>query len=203
MTEMKKTAKILDKVFRVLRIMLDIALIACLASLVILAAGLIFALQAEQIGTFSRSIELGFAELRFAEAYIPEQQPILLFAGAEVLVTILHLWAARIAVRSIREILAPMTQGEPFGGMVSGKLRQLASLSLLLGVMAQGLRLVEQVVMTNAMDLQHLLQSEKIAGVSLNFEADLTFLLVFAALRLLSYVFRYGEELQRQSDETL
>ena len=117
--------------------------------------------------------------------------------------TILYVWAGRIAVRCIREILAPMTQGEPFGGIVSTKLKQLSSLSLLLGIMEQGVRMAEQIVQTIAVDFQTLLLSEKIAGVSLNFEPDMTFLVVFAALKLLSYVFRYGEELQRQSDETL
>ena len=203
MTEMKKTARILDKVFRVLEIMLKIALIACLASLGILAVGLFLQMDPNQIGTFSRSIELGFAELRLAEAFIPDQRTVLLFAGAEVLVALLYVWAGRVAVRSVREVLAPMTQGEPFGGMVSEKLEKLSSLTLLLGILTEGIRMVEQIIMTNVMEIQSLLLSEKIAGVSLSFEPDLTFLLVFAALRLLSYVFRYGEELQRQSDETL
>ncbi len=203
MKEMKKTAGILEKVFKVLRIMLDIGLVACLVALGILAAGLIFGLEAEQIGTFSRSVELGFAELRFAEAYAPDQRAILLFAAAEVLMTLLYLGAGRIAVRCVQEILNPMAKGEPFAGLVSGKLKQLATLTLVLGLAAEGIRMVEQTVTANMMDLQSLLLSEKIAGVSLNYEMDLTFLLVFAALRLLSYVFRYGEELQKLSDETL
>lgn len=203
MKEMKKTAGTLDRVFKVLKIMLDIGLIASLVALAILAAGLIFNLDAEQIGTFSRSIELGFAELRFAEAYMPDQKAILLSAGAQVLMTLSCLWAARIAVGCVREILAPMTQGEPFGGIVSAKLKKLSVLSLLLGVIVEGIRMIEQSVTTGIMDIGNLLLSEKIAGVSFQYEMDLTFLLVFAALRLLSYVFRYGEELQRQSDETL
>jgi len=96
-----------------------------------------------------------------------------------------------------------MAKGEPFAGLVSGKLKQLAALSLVLGLAAEGLKMVGQAVTANMMDLQSLLMSEKIAGVSLNYEMDLTFLLVFALLRLLSYVFRYGEELQQLSDETL
>ena len=35
------------------------------------------------------------------------------------------------------------------------------------------------------------------------FSVDLTFLVYWAILLLLSYVFRYGEELQQLSDETL
>ena len=39
--------------------------------------------------------------------------------------------------------------------------------------------------------------------MNFNFEFDLTFLVLWAVLTLTSYVFRYGEELQQLSDETL
>ena len=203
MQEMKKTAQTLDKVFKILKIALDIGLVAVLVSLGILAAGLIFNLSAEQIGTFSASVELGFAELRFAEAYAPDQTAVLLSAGAEVLLALVCIWAARIAVRCVREILKPMTTGEPFGGIVSAKLKHLSTLALLLGILTDAIRVVEQVITTGIMDLQNLLLSEKVTHVAFNYELDLTFLLIFAALRLLSFVFRYGEELQKLSDETL
>lgn len=203
MKEMKKTAQILDKVFRVLEIMLKIALIACLVSLGILTAGLIFKLDPNQIGTFSQTVELGAFELRLAEMYTHDRRAILFSAGVEVVMSLLYIWAGRIAVRCVREILAPMTQGEPFGGIVSEKLKQLSSLSLLLGIMVHFADFLGRIMMDAALDIQSLLLSEKVTAVTFNFEPDLTFLLVFAALRLLSYVFRYGEELQKLSDETL
>ena len=52
-------------------------------------------------------------------------------------------------------------------------------------------------------DLHLLLLSEKITPVNFRYKIELGFLLVCAILLLLSYVFRYGEELQRLSDETL
>ena len=48
-----------------------------------------------------------------------------------------------------------------------------------------------------------LLLSEKITHVGGMFKIDLTFLIFWAILTLLSYVFRYGEDLQQLSDETL
>ena len=52
-------------------------------------------------------------------------------------------------------------------------------------------------------DLPGLLISHKITHVGGMFQVDLTFLIYWAILLLLSYVFRYGEELQQLSDETL
>ena len=48
-----------------------------------------------------------------------------------------------------------------------------------------------------------LLISEKITHVGGMFQIDLTFLVYWAILMLLSYVFQYGEQLQQLSDETL
>ena len=203
MREMKKTAKALEKVCRVLRIALDIALIASLVCLGILAVGLIFDLNAEQIGQFGESIELGFIELKFTDAYAPDQKALMLHAGMELLVTLVYLAAARVAVNCVRDILKPMTAGEPFGEIVSARLSRLALLSLAMGVMANVIQLVSQAIRAGRYDLTNLLLSEKVAQVTLNFKVDLSFLLIFAALKLLSYVFRYGEELQRLSDETL
>ena len=42
-----------------------------------------------------------------------------------------------------------------------------------------------------------------IQSITANSQIDLTFLVVFFILLLVSYIFRYGEELQQQVDETL
>ena len=52
-------------------------------------------------------------------------------------------------------------------------------------------------------DLPALLISEKITHVGGMFHVDLSFLVYWAILMLLSYVFRYGEQLQLLDDETL
>lgn len=200
MKELKQTAQTLEKVFRILKIALDIALVALLVGLLILAVGLV--VNPAQIGQFSGIIELGFVELKIADAYMPDQKVLMLHAGAELLAALAYIWAARIAVKRIQEILKPMAAGEPFGGIVSEKLKQLSSLSLLLWIVSDGIGLISQAMMTGVLDLQNLLLSEKVAHVSFNYELNLTFLLIFAAFRLLSYVFRYGEELQQLSDKT-
>ena len=42
-----------------------------------------------------------------------------------------------------------------------------------------------------------------IQSITSNYQIDLTFLVLFFILLLVSYIFRYGEELQQQVDETL
>ena len=57
--------------------------------------------------------------------------------------------------------------------------------------------------MVYVFDLPSLLLSEKISHIGGTFQVDLTFVIYWAILMLLSYAFRHGEELQQLSDETL
>ena len=63
--------------------------------------------------------------------------------------------------------------------------------------------LAEQIIAVFVYDLPGLLISDKITHISGMFNVDLTFVIYWAILLLLSYVFRYGEQLQQLSDETL
>jgi hypothetical protein len=54
-----------------------------------------------------------------------------------------------------------------------------------------------------AFDVTVLLNPEVVNGYSYNGTFDCSFLVGAVILFLLSYIFRYGEELQRESDETL
>ena len=96
-----------------------------------------------------------------------------------------------------------MIDEKPFDSIVSTNLKKLARLSINLGILANIIMLSEQILTVFVYDLPSLLLSEKISHVSGMFEVDLTFLIYWAIFTLLSYVFSYGEQLQKLSDETL
>jgi hypothetical protein len=54
-----------------------------------------------------------------------------------------------------------------------------------------------------AFDLTVLLNHDVVSGYSYNGTFDCSFIIAAVILFLLSYIFQYGEELQRESDETL
>ena len=72
-----------------------------------------------------------------------------------------------------------------------------------MGILYNIILLSEQVMTAFVYNLPGLLISEKIVHVDGMFQVDLAFVVYWAILLLLSYVFRYGEELQQLSDETL
>ena len=52
-------------------------------------------------------------------------------------------------------------------------------------------------------NLIELFLSDKITGVSVTYSCDLSFLIYALVLFLMSFIFQYGSELQKLSDETL
>ena len=142
-------------------------------------------------------------ELTVSEGYAPDKWLVLLQAAIILLVSIRLFYDGRRGVGYIREILQPMKEEKPFDSVVSTNLRKLAKLSIYLGVCYNIIILTEQIMNVFVYDLPGLLISEKIIHVGGLFSVDLTFLIYWAILLLLSYVFRYGEGLQQLSDETL
>ena len=155
------------------------------------------------IGTGYENFDVGFLELTVAESYAPDKWMILLQAAITLAVSCRLMYDARRGVGYIREILNPMKEEKPFDTIVSTNLKKLAKLSINLGIFYNMIILSEQIMTVFVYDLPGLLVSEKITHVGGMFQVDLTFLIYWAILLLLSYVFRYGEELQQLSDETL
>ena len=51
--------------------------------------------------------------------------------------------------------------------------------------------------------VSELFRPEKIAEVEMSFKMDWKFMIVASVIFLMSYIFKYGAELQKLSDETL
>ncbi|MBQ3194074.1 MAG: hypothetical protein IJB59_10980 [Oscillospiraceae bacterium] len=203
MNNLSSTAKKLDRVLEIAHIVLGALAIACFVGVALIAAAHLFQLDPDQIGVGYENFDIGFLELTVAQAYAPSKWLVLVQAGL-TLITCGHLMkAGRQGVGYVREILHPMTEEKPFDSIVSTNLKKLAKLSIELGILYNILILIDQIMTVFVYDIPGLLISEKIAHVGGMFKVDLTFLIYWAFLMLLSYVFRYGEELQQLSDETI
>ena len=203
MNNLSNTAKKLDKVLEIAHIVLGALAIACIVGVVLIAVAYILKLNPAIIGTGYENFDIGFLELTVAEGYAPDKWLVLLQAAITLLVTCRLMYDSRRGVGYIREILHPMKEEKPFDSVVSTNLKKLAKLSINLGILYNIIILSEQIMTVFVFDLPNLLISEKITHVGGMFTVDLAFLVYWAILLLLSYVFRYGEELQQLSDETL
>ena len=110
--------------------------------------------------------------------------------------------AAWYCLKVLREILIPMKAGEPFAAGISQKVRKLAWTVLIGGGIAELGQMISAVFEARAYQLERLLAPAAVS-VSYDYTVNLWFVVVALILFFLSYVFRYGEALQREADETL
>lgn len=203
MNNLTNTARKLDKVFEITHIVLGALAIACLVGVALIGAAYLLKLDPTIIGTGYASFDIGFLELEVAQAYSPDKWLILLQAAITLAVSCRLMYDGRRGVGYIREILRPMIEEKPFDAIVSTNLHKLSRLSINLGILWNIIALSEQIMTVFVYDLPGLMISEKITHITGNFKVDLSFLIYWAILVLLSYVFRYGEGLQQLSDETV
>jgi len=185
---------------RILYTLAKIASICCIVGFCIIAAAaiLLFVFGNDSMIEFN-GLDLGNVTFQLAEpsamlksAFLCETLPAFVLLGFG--------WAV---LRIIMQILAPMKDGQPFDTAVSANLKKLCWLTLGGGFCSQCFAMAGGILMYKAADLSTLFISDKITGVTLNLEMDLTFAVLALIWYMLSCVFRYGEELQKQSDETL
>ena len=203
MNNLTNTAKKLDKVFEIAHIVFGALAIASIVGVALIAVAYVLKLDPEFIGTDYEKFDIGFLELTVADAYAPSKWLILAQAALTLLVSCRLFYDGRRGIGYIREILKPMIEEKPFDSIVSTNLKKLAKLSVVLGILVNMIILSEQIMSVFIYDLPGLLISEKITHVGGMFQIDLTFLVYWAILMLLSYVFQHGEQLQQLSDETL
>lgn len=106
-------------------------------------------------------------------------------------------------IKQLREILAPMKEGRPFEASVPGCIRKIAWSILAGGGVYALVSFVESMILTKAYPIEQILSSSVIESIEYTYTTDFGFVYIFAAVMFLSYIFEYGQKLQRESDETL
>ena len=193
--------KKLSATAKALYIIAKIASVCCIVGLCILLAAsvLLLAFNDDSMIGFA-SLDLGFLTFELHESSPQMIRSAFLANALPAVVLVGFGWAV---LRIILKILSPMKDGLPFDTAVSVNLRKLCWLTVAGGVLTQLLTMAAGVLMYHTCDLPTLFLNERITGVSMNMEMDMTFVVLALIWYMLSCVFRYGEELQKQSDETL
>ena len=161
---------------------------------------LIFGEQVIADGTATAT--LGMLTFEFAEAYMPFEAVKFRVIAGLLFVAVLLVFVCWF-IRVIQSILQPMKEGRPFETAVSDKLRKLSFITLIGGGILSVVKMIGEIVLCRMYALETVFLNETVIACTAEYKLDMTFVVVFAVLYLLSCVFRYGEELQTQSDETL
>ena len=203
MKNLIKTASILDKILHILFIATAIGAVGCVVGLGIIAVGVIFDLPPHMIGTGFENVQLGFLTLSLSDAYLPDINIILGWIAVDILLTFVCLIIARKMIGRFRDILSPMKTGSPFHNTVSINLKSLAKDVCVLGIAVNIQDTISNKLMEKTYNLSKVILGDQITHITVNNVFDLSFLFIAGILLLLSFIFRYGEELQQLSDETI
>ena len=203
MNKLTKTASTLRIIFTIAEKVLFALAIAAIVFIALITLGYVLNWSPDTIGTGYASLDIGFLDLEIAEGFSPDKWTVLLQVAITLTIVAISCVIGQRMIRCILAILDPISQGQPFHDTISTQLKSLAVLTLILGVTLNLFGIVEFVFTTFVYDLPGLLISEKITHVETNFTLDVSFLICSGILLLLSYIFRYGAELQQLSDETL
>ena len=196
--KLMKSAAVID---RILKILQGFAIAGVIVAAIFIP---LTAILGEKIIADASRLNLGVLDLRLADAkaYLDmadiKTSIIVMLIG--MILTSAAIW---YCLRVLREILAPMKEGTPFSAGMAGKVRKLGWTVLIGGFVAEVGHRLSQLFEARAYQIERLLNMEAIVSVDYNYSVSLWF--VFAALILffLSYIFRCGEELQKEADETL
>lgn len=205
MEKLKKTAAILDSILNLIyRVYLVFNVIAgiIIAFVLYLCLG-----DSSIVGMFSTSLlkKLNFGGITFAlsDAVQPMLDNNFWLMGIPLLIGFSGMILFIMMIRRVRYLLEPIKNGEPFSWLVHANFRELGWLVIANGILELLLTAYQSYTMTAAYDFSELFLSDKITAVTTSYHFDFTFVIWALALFGLSYIFRYGQELQKLSDETL
>ena len=200
--KLSATAKKLSLFFKVVQKIIGITTIVMLCVLTALTIANVIDPNTV-IGTDLNVLDLGPVTIELAEEHTPDNGAILGYAWIYGLLWAFCAAALCLGLGYLRRILAPMAEGNPFHSDTARYLKKLAWLSLVLGVAQNVGAAAEAAAALRSFDLQQLVENSAIRSVTVNYTFEFGFIVLFFLLLLMSYLFSYGAELQKLSDETL
>lgn len=197
--KMIKTAKICYTIVNVFQKILIVCLILAAFGFVMLFV------NRNIVGMVSEtSVSFGDVTIELNEGVIPLEsiqvsRLLIIMAAAIMMMGVIY-----YGMQVVKNILDPMREGRPFDSDVAGNIRKLGFVTLFGGLILNGVQFLTSHLMASNTDmLLSLFKEGVVNNVTVHSEISLDFIFVSLILFLLSYVFRYGEQLQAESDETL
>ena len=200
MEKLMKTSKTVDNILMIAYKLMQVAGIILLVSIgICIIAQFVDKLPMAEL----TSVSVSDVELTFKEPMLIDSSKAVIEMVVTLVVALLVIGITCYMIKLLRKVLAPMIVGQPFDGTVSKNIKKLG-----IAVIVNGLAIdvVESVMSSMAFymyDIAELIASDNISKIMVNSELSLDSVLVGVLVIMLSHVFRYGEQLQQQADETL
>ena len=196
--KMMKTAGTFETIFKVARGITKACGFVCLVMAVLT---LIFGEKMFDSGALT--LDLDFVKLHLAEDFQVVTGAVQLYTVVCLLVGSVLCFVVAYTCGLYRGILALVKEGRPFEEGVVTNLKKVAWAILVGGAVANLMGVAGRVLLTRAYPMEQIFASEAITKLEYVFTMDFSFVVTACVIFLLSYIFSYGQALQRESDETL
>ena len=196
--KMISTAKFMNTGAKVVGGIFGAVAIVCAVFAVLVA---VLGQQMFEAGSFT--MELGYITLHMAQDFPADMEMMKWFACVGLVGVGIICFLVKRACVHLRTILTPMEEGRPFEPDAPGSLRKIAWITLIGGAVFQILAIAEGFILTRVYPMDAIFASDAIEKVEYTFTMDFSFVWITCLILFLSYIFSYGQSLQRESDETL
>lgn len=202
MEKLMKTSKTVDTILN-----LSYRLLIVVGAIVFVCVGVCLAVEAIGVDGWTitevASISIGNMELEFQEAVQADSTFIIAELMIAMVTVVIAVTVTCYMIRILRKVLAPMIEGTPFCGTVSGHMKKLGLVVMIGGIIMDVTAAVVSNIALAMYDLTQFFLPDVISHITVQNDINLEHVLVGVLVIMLSHVFRYGEELQQQADETL
>lgn len=192
-----KNSKVFDKVFNVFEKLLLVAAIV-LAVLIVIVP-----IFGDALITKPNVISIGNVVVVLKNAdiiRIASSKLVLEMILVPGLICALISW---YGVRMFRKVLAPMKEGRPFDKSAADNIKKFGAYVIIGGVITNVCSLFSNVFEVMLYDVEKVFNMNVVSKITYDYKFDFSFVVIALLIFLLAHVFRYGEALQVESDETL
>ena len=194
----KKCEKLLKKMCLVLNILKDIALFSFITT--ILLAVFMFFVDINSIPLDSLRIDIIDLTLK-NDLFINKEMIAKILPVGLLLLGMLFFVGYKMI--KIVESICKTALEKPFDISIANSLVSLSKYILVGGLITNLIIIFRFIILTKPYNYNLLFNENYVSDIQFKYQFNLTFLIDAALVYLLSYVFRYGKELQDLSDETL
>ena len=195
-----KSKDLLKKMCSVLKVVRQVCLISFALSI---GLSLFYAFNKDVYNTLFGSIRIDFLQLIFKDDTALHKDSMSMWLPLILLIIAILIFIIYKSIQTIESICKIAMDYTPFDVRVANHIKNLAKYILAGGIAFNILEVCRIMYFKQIINFNLLFNTKYVTQINFDIRLHLSFLVFAALIYLLSYIFRYGQELQQLSDETL
>lgn len=195
-----KSKALLKKMCFILEIIRGTCLIFVVLSI---GLSLFYAFNKDVYNTLFGNIRIDYLQLIFKDDAALHKDSMSMWLPLILLITAIFIFIIYKSIQTIESICTITIDHTPFDVRVANHIKNLAKYILVGGIVFNILEVCRIMQFKQTINFDLLFNTKYVTQIKFDIRLHLSFLVFAALIYLLSYIFRYGQELQQLSDETL